>query len=128
MFATLITLVGLMALLKAVEVAMQTNLTNQMRDEAVQVAEMQMNHWRAVPFASISTCANSSSCTAGMHRYGTVLIPSMLRGGAGKSYSVSRFTTAAADGSAVDLGIRVTWAFKNVSTAHEVHSVRASGS
>ena len=128
MFAVLITLVGLMALLKAVEVAMQTNLRNQMRDEAVQVAEVQMNHWRAMSFASISTCTNTGSCSAGMHKYGTAVIPSNLRGGAGKSYNVSRFTTAASDGSAVDLGIRVTWAFKNVSTAHEVHSVRATGS
>jgi type IV pilus assembly protein PilV len=128
MIAILVMTVGLLGLLKAVEVATFTNLKNQMRDEGIQMAEGEMNHWRAMPFGTISTCLTAPSnpaCsgTPATYRYAALPVKSTLRG-VGKIYSVNRSTVVTSDGTAVDLGVRVTWPFKNISTSHEVHTVR----
>ena len=130
LIAMLVMVVGLMGLLKSVEVATVQNLQNQMRDEAIQVTERQLSLWRSVPFASISTCLTNgtqSTCSATppTYQYTPVPVPSQLRG-VNRTYMVTRSTIAAPDGSAVDLGVRVKWSFKNMSTAHEVHTVRSS--
>ena len=124
----LILTVGLFALLKTVEVATVQNLQNQMRDEGIQIAEGQINHWRAIPFGAISTCQNSPSnpgCsgTPATYRYAPLPVHSKLRG-VGTTYAVNRSTIVTSDGSVVDLGVRVKWPFKNISTSHEVHTVR----
>jgi len=128
--AILVMTVGLLGLLKAVEVATVQNLQNQMRDEGIQIAEGELNHLRAIPFDAISTCLSAPSnpgCsgTPATYRYAAMSVPGKLRG-AGKPYTVTRSTIASSDGSAVDLGVRVKWPFKNMSTSHEVHTVRGS--
>ena len=128
LFAILIMTVGLLGLLKAVEVATVQNLQNQMRDEGIQIAEGQINHWRAIPFATISTCLNAPSnpgCsgTPATYRYAALPVPSKLRG-VGTTYTVNRSTIVTTDGATVDLGVQVVWPYKNTATSHEVHTVR----
>jgi len=118
LFAVVITIVALVGLLTSVELATETNVKNQMRDEAALVAQAEMNHWRAQPFNSISTVANP-----GVYRYPPQRIPSKLRGLV-KNYNVARSTIASPDRTVVDLGVRVIWKYKNISTAHEMHTVR----
>lgn len=115
----LIMTIALIGLLKSVEIATEQNLKNQMRDEGILVAEAQMNHWRAVPFGMISTAASPT-----VYRYGPRTVQSKIRG-VNKSYTVVRTTIASPDGSVADLGVRVGWAYKNLSTVHEVHTVRS---
>lgn len=130
MVAILVTVVAMFGLLSAVEVASVQNLQNQLRDEAIQVAEAEMNHWRAVPYGMISSCRTTPSnaaCseTPARYRYAPRTVSGKLRG-SGNPYTVSRSTIMTSDGGAVDLGVRVRWTFKNISTSHEVHTVRGS--
>lgn len=123
MMATLITVVVLLGLLKAIEFATFQNAQIAMRNEMVQVAEASMNNFRTIPFTLLSTCGNSS-CANGVHTYAPVQVQSTLRG-ITKVYTVIRSTITPTGGSTADLGVRVrSWAFKNTSTAIEVHTVR----
>jgi len=125
MMATLITVFVLLGLLKAVEVAMEMNLRNQMRDEMTQVADARMNGFRSMTFSMISTCSNAS-CTDGVHAYASEPVASGLRG-VNRSYTVFRTTKVSTDTnvSAVDLGVRVrSWVYKNMSSSWEMHTVK----
>src|SRR6266516_4395120 len=93
MMATLITVVVLLGLLKAVEVATEMNLRNQMRDEMTQVADAWMSSFRSMPFSVISTCSNAP-CTNGVHAYAPESVASGLRG-VNRSYAVFRTTKVA---------------------------------
>ena len=113
MVAMGIALIALMGLLQALDVVSARNLQNQRRDEAVQVAEDWMNRFRTVPFNALSTA------------YTPLRVPSRLRGGVG-NYTVIRSTVMAPDNTAALLSVRVRWRFKNISTTHEVNSVRSN--
>lgn len=123
MVATLITLVGLLGLLQAMNYAAQQNLNTQRRDEAVQIAEEYMVRFRSLPFAVISTCANCGppGCSDGRYDYRPLAVESRMRGG---GYTLLRSTTLAAGTDSADLGVKVSWRHKNYSTSHEVHSIR----
>src|SRR5512136_2934964 len=54
MAAMVITLVGLLGLLQAINVAMEHNLKNQLRDEAVLVAEQWMGNLKTRGFSQLS--------------------------------------------------------------------------
>jgi type IV pilus assembly protein PilV len=116
--AIVIIIVAMLGLLTSLEVATETNVKNQMRDEALFAAQAEMNHWRSMPFTSISTVANPN-----IYRYAPQQVPSKLRG-VTKNYNIVRSTIASPDGSVVDMGVRVVWTYKNISTAHEMHTVR----
>jgi type IV pilus assembly protein PilV len=119
--AIVITLVGLLGLFESVNVATVQNLKNHQRDEAVNVAETWMNHFRAVPFDQISTCP---TCPDRTYHYGRRDVPSNLRGVL-KPYGLNRSTVISGTGNSVELVVRVGWTYKNLSSAHEVHSARA---
>lgn len=126
MIATLITVVVLLGLLKAVEVAMEQNTRNQMREEMTMVAEARMNSFRIMPFTMISTCGNAS-CNSNTHTYAPETVASRLRS-LGRSYTVTRSTRTSSDTdrNSVDLGVRVhSWVYRNMSTSFEMHSVRS---
>ena len=121
--ATLITVVVLLGLLKAVEVAIETNLRNQMRDEMTQVADVRMNSFRSMPFSMISTC---STCPDSKYAYAPETVHSGLRG-VNRSYTVFRTTkvSTGTNASAVDLGVRVrSWVYRNMSSSWEMHTVK----
>jgi type IV pilus assembly protein PilV len=120
MVAILIIVVAMFGLLTSLELATESNVKNQMRDEAILSAQTEMNHWCAMPFASISTVANPN-----IYRYAPQQVQSKLRG-VTKNYNIVRSTIASPDGSVVDMGVRVVWTYKNISTAHEMHTVRGN--
>ena len=124
MVAMGITLVALLGLLKAVEMADEQNLRTAVRDEMVQVAEERLSRFRSTPFTStfslISTCA---TCPGNLYTYAPETVPSRLRG-INKSYRVTRTTVVTSDGIAVNLGVRVGWTYKNMTTSIEQHTVK----
>lgn len=110
MVAMLITLVGLVGLLQAVNVAMEHNMRNMLRDEAVLVGEQVMGYQKVRPFAQIST-TNSA-----------VTVNSRLRRGS-LSYTVAPTSTALS--TARQLIVTVSWRYKGVDYTHQVRSVRS---
>jgi len=109
LFATLITVVVLLGLLTAVEIATFQNVQVQMRDEMAQIADSQMNNLRALPFSMISTCGNSCTFTYGARKY-----------------TLIKKITLSGDGNTADLNVRVrSWVYKNMSTAIDIHAVKA---
>jgi type IV pilus assembly protein PilV len=126
-FAMLITMVGLLGLLQALSLAEEQNMRNQIRDEAVQIAEQQMNTFMARRFSDIS------SVSGGTYTYPTQRIASNLRGN-GKTYAVTRSVNAIANNNPSDssqareLVVKVHFRFKNMSANHEIHSLRANAS
>lgn len=115
MVAFTIILVGLLALLQTVNLAIEYNLKNQQRDEVVRVAEDIMNGMRTQPFYS------PPSNNLPFSNYTTV--PSKMRAMTGR-YAVRRTTTAV--GSSRQYVVQVRWAYKNYSATHSIVTVRGA--
>jgi type IV pilus assembly protein PilV len=108
MVAFAIILVGLLALLQTVNLAIDYNLKNQQRDEVVRVAEDVMNGMRDQPYGTT------------FNLYTTV--PSKMRAMAAR-YTVRR-ETKAAGASSQQYVVQVKWAYKNYSATHSIITVR----
>lgn len=121
MVAILITIVGMLGLLTALDIATKENVKNQMRDAAVQAAEVRMDRFKATAFNNISTC---SACTDQRYNYSQETLPIRLRGFT-RTFSVVRSTIVTADGSTIDLGVNVSWQSGNNNSSYEVHSVKS---
>lgn len=115
MVAMLITLVGLLGLLQSVNVATEHNLKNELREEAVQVGEDQMNSLRVKAFDNISSA------------YTPRQVPSRLLGFS-KNYTVTRssnpYPLPPDPATSKELIVNVGWTYKNESFQHEVHSMK----
>ncbi len=109
MVATVIMLVGLLALLQSVNLALEHNLKNQQREEVTRVAEDIMNGMRSQPFGTIFTL------------YTTV--PSKMRM-MNRQYTVRRRATPPMPASFQQYQVDVRWAYKNYSTTHSIVTVR----
>jgi len=107
MVAFSIILVGLLALLQSVNLAIEYNLKNQQRDEVVRVAEDVMSDMRTQSFGTT------------FNLYTTV--PSRMRS-MNRRYSVRRTVTAV--GSSKQYVVDVRWAYKNYSATHSIVTVR----
>jgi type IV pilus assembly protein PilV len=105
-----IMLVGLLGLLQSVNIAMEYNLKNQMRNEVVRVAQDAMNDMRSRAFNSVSSK--------------TTTVPSSLRN-INRTYSVKRTVLFTGTSSSRKYQVDVRWKYKNVSTTHSVMSVRS---
>ena len=110
MVAILILTVGLLGLLQVFNVAMEQNMKNAYRSEAVRIAEDTVSTWRLLAFDNI---------TANQVRQ----VQSRMRG-AVKYYGVTRSQTLLTGGNARELTIRVGWTYKNMSSIHEVRTLR----
>jgi type IV pilus assembly protein PilV len=113
MVAIVITLVGLLGLLQSVNVATEHNLRNQMRDEAVQIGEAILNDMMVRPLGTAFA------------QYTTVT--SRLRSGRG-NYVVTRTTTNMTGMNPPDAmlyKVKVGWAYKNISSFHEVQTLKS---
>ena len=117
LIAMVITLVGLLGLLQAVNIATEQNLRNASREEALQIAEHSMSQLRARPFAQIS------SLPSGAYNYPVISEPSRLRG-VSKNYTVVRTVTTLSDLSKF-IEVRARWKFKNSSTSQILQTVVA---
>lgn len=107
--AMVIMLVGLLGLLHSVNIAMEHNLKNQMRNEVTRVAQDVMNEMRARPFDTVSAAAVST-------------VPTKLRN-INRIYTVTKRRNDLTAASA-QYQVDVKWAFKNVSTTYSVATVR----
>lgn len=109
--AMVIVLVALLGLLQSVGIITETNLRNQMRDEAVQIGDKEMN--------SLMSISDSSKLP---YVFANMSVRSNLRG-VNKKYRVSRATRDAGTLSR-EIGVRVVWTYKNSSTSHTVSSIK----
>ena len=117
--AMLIFMVGMLGLLTAVNLAIEMNLRNQLRDEAVNVGERVMSELRGKGFDNISV----ASTVYQTYAYQSYSVPSRIRGSARK-YGVQRNTMVLATESALpvtkQLEVIVTWNYKGVTYQNRV--------
>ena len=107
--AILIMMVGLLGLLQSVNIALEYNLKNQMRNEVVRVAQDSMNLMRSRPYDSIFNPITT--------------IPTSLRN-INRTYTVKRSVETVSDNS-IKYQVDVVWAYKNISTTQSVMTVRS---
>lgn len=108
MISVVIIMVGLLGLLQAANVAIEHNLKNSMREDAVGIGERQINDLKKAGYGAVIT-----------NQYTTIPIRSR---GAMKEYRVERnSSTLTANSDRVH--VKVKWSFKNVTTSHEVFGV-----
>lgn len=119
LMATLIFIVGMLGLLQAVNLAMETNLRNQLRDEAATVGERSMNELRGKGFDSISC----SATTYQTYAYRPYSVPSRIRG-TSRKYGVQRNTVVLATKNSLpatkQLEVIVSWDYKGVTYQNRV--------
>ena len=117
--AMLIMTVGMLGLLQAVNLAMETNLRNQLRDEAVNVGERVITELRSKGFDNISYVLPTSQ----IYAYAPLSIPSRIRGSS-RQYTVQRNTRVLATDSTTpttkQLEVIVTWDYKGVTYQNRV--------
>ncbi len=120
MVAMMITLVGLLGLLQAVDLAMEHNLKNQLRDEAVLLAEQWMGDLKARGFSQLSGVSAPNTS------FSPRTVASQLRG-RNISYTVNRQCVAMNPpaSTAARMTVTVTWVYKGVSYSHTVISLRS---
>ncbi len=69
MIALVILLIASLALMQTALVGITMNVQNAMRDEAVNVAEMEMDDLRSLPFDSIDTAATSTTASRNLRGF-----------------------------------------------------------
>ena len=110
MVAIIIMMVGLLGLLQSVNLAIEHNLKNHLRNEAVLIAEDSMNRLKITPYDSISAA------------YTPVVASSALRGG-NPTYTLRKSSIPiTADSS--QLVVHIGWLYKNVSSTFEVRTLK----
>ncbi|MDD2539845.1 MAG: prepilin-type N-terminal cleavage/methylation domain-containing protein [Desulfuromonadaceae bacterium] len=107
--AMVIVLVGLLGLLQSVNIAMEYNLKNQMRNEVGRIAQDAMNNMRTKAFDAVAseTAPVTSSLNSNI------------------IYTVKRTVTPVGTGSSDTYKVDVKWAYKNITTTYSVMSVRS---
>jgi len=111
MVSIILLMVGMLGLLEALNMASHQVLRNGLRSEAVKLAENQMVDLKIRPYYTISSA------------YPFLSISSRIRGGAGK-YRVSRNSREISTDISKELLVRVSWKYRNMSTFHEVRTIR----
>lgn len=121
MMAILIFMVGMLGLLQAINLAMEANLRNQVREEAVNVGERVMNELRGKGFDNISVASTPTET----YTYAPYQVPSKIRG-ASRSYSVSRRSKVLSIENSLNvtkqLEVVVSWTYKGVAYENRVIS------
>jgi len=108
MMAILILMVGMVGLLQSINIALDVNLRNQFREEAVNIGQRVMNDMRGKGFDNISAA------------YPTINVPSKVRT-AFKPYSVSRRSIVLSS-ETKQLEVLVKWKYKGVGYENRVIS------
>ncbi len=107
--AIVILTVGLLGMLQVINVAIKTNLQNEIRNQALVIAEEQMAREKTLPFDNITASAEKSRNIQVSMRKGFV------------NYSVTMGVNNLGNGKKVDIGVR--WLFKGNRYEHVVSSV-----
>lgn len=108
--AMVILMVGMLGLLVSINLALDTNLRNQYRQNAIAVAEQQLTDLKARPFADITGTRVSGVRVASRSTF--------------KSFSVSRQVVdlAASASKSKQISVRVWWRYKGVTYEHQIAS------
>jgi type IV pilus assembly protein PilV len=119
MMAILILIIGMLGLLQAINLTMEVNLRNQVREEAVYVGAKVMNEMRGRGFDNISVASTpTQTCT-----YPTYQVPSRLRG-VSRTYDVTRssrvLSTVDSKPVTKELTVTVAWSYKGVTYQNRV--------
>ena len=115
MVATLILMVGLLALLATIGMAYQQNMATQLRHEAIVVADQRMNEEKAKAFVNISAGASTAPNVS------STFIPRSMRNGF-VNYSVVKTGTFVSNNSK-SIEIDVVWRSKGKRSSHYVTSL-----
>lgn len=115
MVSLVILMVGLVGLLQSTNMVLEHNYKNQLRDEAVQVAEREMNNLLAIN--------DSTQVDALIQATPSKLVTSQIRGGLARSLRVTRSSIATAVNSK-EIDVRVRWVYKNTSTTQLLSSLK----
>ena len=112
MVAILVMMVGMVGLLQAVDLALEHNLLNQLREESVYLGEKYLNDLRGRSFGSYSVTPA---------RYTAFPVQSAVRGG-GVTYTVQRVVTdiSSSDHLTKQLQVTVSWTHKRVAYQNRV--------
>lgn len=108
--AMLILMVGLLGMLQVINLAIRTNLQNEVRDKAVAIAEEQMAREKSLPFENISAGTGEKN----------INIPSNIRSGS-VNYSVTLRVDNIGNSKKVDIGVR--WQHRGDNYEHVVSSL-----
>lgn len=117
MLAIFIMLIGLLGLMQTVNVALMQNMTEQLRNGAVLVADQQMTMEMAKPFTLISTNAIQNCKT----------VQWQVTNGAFRNYSVMKAGTNMTV-STKSVLVTVTWKYKGLSYSHVMNSLLSTTS
>lgn len=104
MAAIIIMAIGLMGLLQSVGVALDHNLRNELREQAVYLGEQYMNELRGKPFGSYSVYP-------GQH-YSPFTVANTVRGG-GPPFTITRTVENVGSQYNKQLQVTVTYTYKN---------------
>jgi type IV pilus assembly protein PilV len=119
MMAILILMVGMLGLLQAINLALEVNMRNQVREEAVYVANQVMSEMRGGGFDNISVAATPTQT----YTYSARQLPSKIRG-VSRTYNVIRssrvLSTVDAKPATKELAVLVTWEYKGVEYQNRV--------
>ena len=106
--AIVILMVGMLGLLQAVNVAINSNMQNQLRNEALVVADRWMAHEMAKGFDAVSTSTK--------REYTQWKVQNAL-----KNYSISRNPTGSNDfRNSKEIRFQVSWRYKGTRYTHDV--------
>lgn len=114
LMAMLILTVGLLGLLQSIEIAFQHDARNKLREEAVLLAEEQLNGMKVLGYDLITS----------NH---TFRIDRPIAGGT-RSFSVTKsYLEMGGDGGkkSKKLTVAVAWSFRNASTTHTIYTVKS---
>lgn len=114
MAAMVIMMVGLLGLLQTVNVALLHNMSNQLRNDAVLVADEQMAFEMTKPFDLISSTTSAKPVSRPVYN-------------AFKNYSVVK-TGANVSSSTKSVAIVVSWTYKGQNYSHSVSSLISKSS
>ncbi|ACH39355.2 type IV pilus minor pilin PilV [Citrifermentans bemidjiense Bem] len=106
-----VVIVSLFGLLQVVGFSTASNVKNQLRDEAVLIGESQMAQLMRLPQSAVTPLQ-------------TITVASQLRGG-DKQYTVIREALQIPSSDSYRFIVKVKWAYKNMTSFHEVRTVRS---
>ncbi|HIJ80518.1 MAG TPA: prepilin-type cleavage/methylation domain-containing protein [Desulfuromonadales bacterium] len=109
--AIVIMMIGILALLEMVNVAIKVNMENQLRNEAVMVADGVMALEMTKPFALISTNVTPNTSTVNRP------INKAL-----KPFTITK-TGSSVSSTAKSVDVSVSWSYKNITNSHSIRSL-----
>jgi type IV pilus assembly protein PilV len=107
--AMLILMVGLLGMLQVINLAIRTNMQNEVRDRAVAIAEDQLAREKSLPFDQILSAGEE-----------IINVPSKIRS-ASVNYTVTKRVDDVGNSKKIDIGVR--WQHRGDNYEHVVSSL-----